>query len=195
MDLHKSSIHTPLCKLGLGIPNQVSLYVGFFFFPPISTSESSSENLTLPSTLSLSLICGLVLIFIPLPKPNHCFLCEQLSVRDSFWIRGEGLCAFPLSVLGLHLAWSCASLGHAAIVSVSSYILFLLHLEDLVSIVSSIPTGSYNFSLLHTHSSLNCGVKGLLTVPHLKLSVLSLYTHFLFVCLNICFHEQQERLL
>lgn len=34
---------------------------------------------------------------------NKFFLCEQISIRDSFFVRDGSLCPFPLSELGSHL--------------------------------------------------------------------------------------------
>lgn len=50
--------------------------------------------------------------------------CCPLWAGDSFWVfwvRDGDLSPLPLSVLQLHLAWTCAGPVHAAIVSVSTH--------------------------------------------------------------------------
>lgn len=41
---------------------------------------------------------------------NEFFFCKQLSVGDSYWVKDEGFCFFPFSVMEPSLAYTCADL-------------------------------------------------------------------------------------
>lgn len=56
------------------------------------------------------------------------------------WVR------FPISVLELNLAWTCAGSVHAATVSEFTHASALRYLKNTVSLESSIHSGSYNLS-------------------------------------------------
>lgn len=71
------------------------------------------------------------------------FLCRQLSVWGSFWLRDGSLCPLPLSALRLPLpsqVQTYASLVHVACLCELIFASILLYWEGVVSVVSSIPS-------------------------------------------------------
>lgn len=72
-------------------------------------------------------------------------MCKQISIADSFFIRDESLCLFPLFCQ----PWGASSLNLCRPYSRwHTCVTVLWHLEGLVSLASFIlsPSGSYNFS-------------------------------------------------
>ena len=74
---------------------------------------------------------------------NSLFVGEQLTLEDSFWVRGGGSCP-PLSALGPRLTWTWAGPLCAATVSVSSCVHQPCCVRRTPSAVRSIPADSNN---------------------------------------------------
>lgn len=89
---------------------------------------------------------GMWLIYpVSLHGRKYCFLFEE-SVTNNFLVRGVTLWPLPFSVLGICFAWTYPSLMYAATISMSSHVHHMLYLEDIISLESSITSGSYNLS-------------------------------------------------
>lgn len=77
---------------------------------------------------------------------NQLFSDEWLSIEDCFWVRDGGGGPLRLSALGSHQAQTCAGPVHAASLCEFMSASVVLCLEDLVSLMFSIPSGYYTHS-------------------------------------------------
>lgn len=109
-------------------------------YPKISMSSFSNRHFLLgmhPSCRS-----GL--------SPSKIFICKWLSVGDCFEVLdGDFLYLLPSSLLAPHPVQNHEGSIHATWVSVRSYWINLVVLEDLYFLVVCIPSGSYSLFLPH----------------------------------------------